>query len=83
MLGLLRSDTEVGFYSAAIKVKTLLVSAITSLGAVLLPRSSYYVRQGRLEDVFQLTGKAVSFVLLTSLPLLFFFTLFAKALVKS
>ena len=43
MLGFMRDNTEVGYYDVAIKIKVILVNIVTSLGAVLLPRTSYYV----------------------------------------
>ena len=44
MLGFISGDAEVGYYNAAVKVKQILVSLVTSLGAVLLPRLSYYAQ---------------------------------------
>ena len=43
MLGFMTSDVDVGYYNAAVKIKSILVSIVTSLGVVLLPRASYYV----------------------------------------
>ena len=43
MLGFMKDNTEVGYYDVAIKIKVILVNIVTSLGAVLLPRTSYYV----------------------------------------
>ena len=43
ILGLLSSSQEVGYYNAAMRVKGILFTLITSLGIVLLPRLSYYV----------------------------------------
>ena len=40
MLGFMKTDLDVGLYAAAVKVKTILTSLVTSLGAVLLPRLS-------------------------------------------
>lgn len=37
MLGFIRTDVDVGYYNAAVKIKTILVSIVTSLGVVLLP----------------------------------------------
>ena len=45
MLGFMSSDTDVGYYNAAIKIKVILVSIVTSLGTVLLPRASYYIQK--------------------------------------
>ena len=47
MIRFMKGNAEVGYYTAAIKVKTLLVSLITSLGTVLLPRLSYYIEKGK------------------------------------
>ena len=41
MLGFIKGDVDVGLYNAAVKVKAILVSVVTSLGNVLLPRMSY------------------------------------------
>ena len=43
MLGFMRDNAEVGYYDVAVKIKVILVNVVTSLGAVLLPRTSYYV----------------------------------------
>ena len=39
MLGFMKTDADVGYYNAAVKIKTILVSIVTSLGVVLLPRA--------------------------------------------
>ena len=46
LLGFIKTDADVGYYSTAVKVKGILVSLVTSLGAVLLPRASYYIENG-------------------------------------
>ena len=43
MLGFMKDDVEVGYYNAATKIKNILVSIVTSLGTVLMPRASYYI----------------------------------------
>lgn len=78
MLGFMKTDADVGFYNAAIKVKTILVTLITSLGTVLLPRLSYYMKKGE-KDLFQKTiGKATNFVAILGVPLMVYFMLYAK-----
>lgn len=78
MLGFMKGDRDVGYYNAAIKVKTILVTLITSLGTVLLPRLSYYVKKGEEEAFYRMIGKAVSFVVLAGTPLTVYFGMFAK-----
>jgi O-antigen/teichoic acid export membrane protein len=78
MLGFMKTDTDVGYYNAAVKIKGILVSIVTSLGAVLLPRASYYVEKGDLADLRRLSSKALDFVLIVACPLALYFILFAK-----
>ena len=78
MLGFMATDMDVGYYNAAVKIKTILVSIVTSLGTVLLPRASYYVEQGRMDEFIRITRKSLSFVFLTASPLMLYFILFAR-----
>lgn len=68
MVGFIKGDYETGLYNEAVKIKALLVSLITSLGAVLLPRMSYYYIKDQMDAFYRLLSKAVSFVLMASLP---------------
>ena len=77
MLGFMRGDAEVGYYNAAVKIKTVLVSVVASLGSVLLPRVSYYAEQGMREEFARLGRKALGFVVLAAAPAAVFFMIFA------
>lgn len=78
MLGFISGDENVGYYDAAVKIKTILVSVVTSLGTVLLPRASYYVQQGKMEEFRRITEKALNFVFLLAVPLMVYFIFFAR-----
>ncbi len=78
MLGFLRTDTDVGFYNAAIKIKTILLSLVTSLGNVLLPRMSYYVNHKMNKQFLSTMLKALNFTTLMSIPLATYFILFGR-----
>ena len=78
MLGFMTTNTDVGYYDAAVKVKHVLVTMVTALGAVLLPRSSWYVEQGRMDDFRRMTQKALRFVLMAASALMVYFILYAK-----
>ena len=78
MLGFMKTNTEVGYYNAAVKIKQILLSIVTSLGVVLLPRSSYYIQKGLKREFFGITAKAITFVFLISIPLTIYFIIFAK-----
>lgn len=78
MLGFMKSDVDVGYYNAAVKIKCILVSIVTSLGAVLLPRSSYYVENGKMDEFWRIMKKALSFVFIVATPMMVYFILFAR-----
>ena len=78
MLGFMTTNADVGYYNAAIKIKTVLVSMITALGAVLLPRSSYYVERGEMEEFKKISRKAIGFILLCAPPTVVYFIFYAK-----
>lgn len=65
-------------YNAAVKIKTILVSIVTSLGVVLLPRASYYVEHKMMDEFYRITRKAINFVFLIATPMMIYFMLFAK-----
>ncbi len=78
MLGFMTNDFEVGYYNAAIKVKNILLSLVTSLGTVLLPRLSYYIQNDMKNEFIILIKKSFEFVWLISLPLTIYFVIFSK-----
>lgn len=78
MLGFMKTDIDVGYYDAAVKIKMVLVAIVTSLGAVLLPRSSAYIKQNRIKDFYALTDKAMRFVVFLATPLFVYFLFYSK-----
>lgn len=78
MLGFIRTDMDVGYYNAAVKVKSVLLGVVTSLGTVLLPRASYYVEHHETNEFQRITRKAIDFVILIAIPLTCYFILYAQ-----
>lgn len=78
MLGFMKTDMDVGYYNAAVKIKNILLGIVTSLGTVLLPRASYYIENDYMEEFRRITQKAINFVFLISIPLTVYFILYAK-----
>ncbi len=81
MLGFMKGDTEVGYYDAAVRVKNILVTLITSLGTVILPRTSYYIEKGLLEDFKAVIVKALDLVWCAALPCMVYCMMFAYPIV--
>lgn len=79
MLGILKDSKEVGYYDIAIKIKVILVNIVTALGAVVLPRVSYYIEKKRWEDFYNIISKAFELVTVISIPLMVYFIFMAKS----
>lgn len=78
MLGFMQTDAIVGYYSTAIKIKSFLTSIVTSLGAVLLPRASFYIRNNNYEKFIRISFMAISIVFILGASFSVFFSAFAK-----
>ena len=78
MLGFIKADVDVGYYNAAVKIKSVLLGIVTSLGTVLLPRASYYIEHHEMDEFRRITKKAINFVFLIAVPLTVYFILYAK-----
>lgn len=78
MLGFMSTDTDVGYYNAAVRIKSILVSVVTSLGTVLLPRASYNIEHGLVDEFWRIGKKAINFVFLVASPMMLYFIFFAK-----
>lgn len=78
MLGFMMNDVEVGYYTAAVKMKGLLISITVSLGGVMLPRLSYFLQNGYKDQFNQMSAKAFNLIWYVSLPLVLFFMMYAS-----
>lgn len=78
MLGFMKTNVDVGYYTAAVKVKNILVSVVASLSGVLLPRMSYYVQHRDKNQFNRLMTAALNATIFMSLPLCAYFVVEAK-----
>lgn len=77
MLGIMKGDHATGIYYVAVKVKTVLITLISSFSVVLLSRLSNVESNGNSELV-GLLKKSYSVIIMTSIPVVLFFILFSK-----
>lgn len=82
MLGLFCGDREVGIYSVAVKIKTVLITLITSMVAVYLPRMSKCFKEKATEQFNKILSEGIQCVITISLPLVVFFYLTSPLCIK-
>lgn len=68
MLGFMDGDYAVGIFTAGNKIPHIILSVVTSMGAVLLPRCTNLVATGKIEEFKSVCDKAIRLVLTLSLP---------------
>lgn len=68
MLGLFCNDTEVGLYTAALKLNRVVLQLILSIGTVVVARLSYYHSRGENEKYQSLFIRVFNYVLLLAVP---------------
>ena len=72
MIGTIISDkSEVGYYDQAQKIVKMLLTVVTSLGTVLMPRIAHTFAEGNMEKVHDYMRKSFSAVFFLSFPLIF------------
>ena len=82
MLGIIRGDEAVGYYTLSTKTKTILLALINSLSTVLLPRLSYYIENKKNAEYVALLRKAIEFISVIVIPITVFCILEANAIVR-
>lgn len=82
MLGFMKGDAQVGYYNAAIRIRSVLLSIVTALGTVVLPRASYYYKSNMNKEFECLNSKSLQFAILLALPLVCFFMLESSSVIK-
>ena len=80
LLGFIQGNEEVGYYNAAYRIKDVMVSIVTSLGAVLLPRLSYYIENNMWDKFNNILSKSTQFIFILSLPLVVFCIFICKTI---
>ncbi len=72
MIGLItQSAFENGYYEQAIKISKMVLTVVTSLGTVMIPRIGYHYGRGETETVNKLMYRGYRFVWFLGIPLCF------------
>jgi O-antigen/teichoic acid export membrane protein len=69
MLGFMKDDDAVGYYTASTRLSKILIGVVSSLGTALLPRLSHLAGKKRMKEFTALSDKCINFTIALSLPL--------------
>lgn len=68
MLGFMSDYAQVGYYNSASHISRIIIAVVASLSSVAMPRISYYLKEGRRDEICSLVNKSFSFVAFVSFP---------------
>lgn len=81
MLGFITDYEEVGYYANAMHMTKIIVTAVTSLSLVAVPRVSYYMKNNDIDNINHLVNKSFSIVSFLTFPAAFGLTCIASQFV--
>lgn len=68
MLGIMKSDYEVGIYSTAHKIENIISQVVSSLAWVVMPRMSFYFAEGDFKKINQMLKKTLALLMCIGIP---------------
>lgn len=80
-LGFSTNPTQVGYYTTATKLYSLIMSFYTAFTGVMMPRMSSLLSEGKTEEFKALTIKSIEFLLSISFPIIILSTVCARDIV--
>lgn len=78
MLGVIRDDREVGIYTLAVRVETVLLMVVNAISSSLLPRLSFYIHEKRYSEFNKVLRYSSSIIFMLTCSLTSFFIIVAK-----
>ena len=81
-LGFVSGDEQVGYYSTASKLYSIVIAFFSAFTGVMLPRMSSLVSENRMEDFRRMIDKTFDILLLFAIPLVIYASLCAPEIVR-
>lgn len=80
-LGFISNDEQVGYYTTATKIYTLLLSVYTAYTGVMFPRMSSLVAEGKLDEFRQKMKGSMHALVIFCIPVIVFMSIFAARII--
>jgi O-antigen/teichoic acid export membrane protein len=72
MLGMLRSESEVGYYSVAVRLAMLTAFVLQAINSMAAPKFSELYHTGKMDELFHVARKSSKLIFWTTAPILLF-----------
>lgn len=80
-LGFAAGETEVGYYTTAIKLYSIILSIFTAFTGVMLPRMSALIAEQKIDEFKNLLDKSVNLLFGFSIPIIIFTIIFSRSII--
>lgn len=80
MLGIYRSEAEVGYYAVAVKLATLTTFVLQAINSMAAPKFSELYHSGKIDELLYVAKKSAKLIFWTSAPILLILLIFGKLL---
>ena len=81
-LGLATTNVQVGYYTTAFKLYSIILGIISSFTNVMMPRMSILLANNNKEDFYALINKSLTLIITISIPLIVFSIIMAPHIVR-
>jgi len=78
MLGMFRSEAEVGYYAIAVKLATLTTFILQAVNSMAAPKFSELFHSNKVDELFHVAKKSAKLIFWTTSPILLGFLIFGK-----
>jgi O-antigen/teichoic acid export membrane protein len=78
MLGMFRSEAEVGYYSIAVKLATLTAFVLQAINSIAAPKFSELYHTGKMDELFYVAQKATKLIFWATAPILVGLIIFGR-----
>lgn len=68
MCGILADEVSVGYYSNAVKINKIIVTVVTSISTILLPRLSFYIENNEVNKFNEIVSNVFKIIIFVGIP---------------
>ena len=82
LLGMFRSEVEVGYYAIAVKLATLTAFMLSAINSMAAPKFSELYHSGKIDELFYVAKKSAKLIFWTTTPILLGLVVLGRPILK-
>ena len=82
MVGMFRSEADVGYYGIAVKLATLTAFVLTAINSMAGPKFSELFHSGQIDELLRVAKKAAKLIFWTTIPILLLLIILGKPVIQ-